>query len=128
METNIAYGVHSNVDAIENNTYELMEVVPEPKKSSSSFSPTKLEAKTKEVEAKAQKKEEGTMKRKDYCFDIFITIIAVTALLLVLIFLTFFLFHYISYQPLKTQQSAAIESLQSLLNSSNKQLQLQACI
>ena len=54
-----------------------------------------------------------------------ITIIAVTALLLVLIFLPISLVHFNSYQPLETEQSAAIESLQSQLNSSSEQLQLQ---
>ena len=48
-----------------------------------------------------------------------------TALLLVLVFLSFFLVHYISNQPLESQQNADIESLQSLLNSSNELLQLQ---
>ena len=50
-----------------------------------------------------------------------------TALLLVLIFITFFIVHYASYQQfLETQQSAGIETMQLLLNSSNEQLQLQA--
>ena len=104
METNIAYSVHGNAPAVENNTYELVEMTPAPEKGCSK----------NQAEMKKEKKE--------YCFKIFITTIAVTALLLVLIFLSFFLVHYISYQPFETQQSDVIESLQLLLNSSKKQL------
>ena len=129
METNIAFGVHSNVAIVEDEAYELMEVVPEPKKGSSSFSPAEVDSKKKEVVAKTekiQKERETELEKKDYCFSIFITIIAVTALLLVLIFLSFFLVHYISYRSLETQQSASIETMQLLLNTSNEQLQFQA--
>ena len=101
METNIAYDVHGIAPTVENNTYEVVEVTPAPKKRCCS-SPVKMAVK-----------------------NIFITVVAATALLLILIFLTFFLVHYISYQPLETHQSAVIESMQSLLNSSNEQLQLQ---
>ena len=65
--------------------------------------------------------------KKECFFKIFITTISVTALLLVLIFLSFFLVHYASYQQLpESQQSAGIETMQLLLNSSNQLLQLQA--
>ena len=94
METNIAYGVHGNAPAAENNTCELVEMMAAPEKGCSK----------NQTEMKREKKE--------FCFKIFITIIAVTALLLVLIFLTFFLVHYISYQPFETQHSDVIESLQ----------------
>ena len=109
MRTNIAYGVHGNAPAVEDNTYELVEMTPAPEKGCS--------------KNQTQMKKE----KKNYCFKIFITIIAMTALLLVLIFLSFFLVHYASYQQfLETQQSAVIETMQLLLNSSNEQLQLQA--
>ena len=94
METNIAYGVHGNTPSVENNTYELVEMTPAPKKGCSN------------------NQMEIIKEKKEFCFKILITIIAVTALLLVLIFLTFFLVHYITYQPFETQQSAGIESLQ----------------
>ena len=80
METNIAYGVHGNTPAVKSVTYEQVEMTPAPEKGCS--------------KNRTQMKKE----KKEYCFKIFITIIAVTALLLVLIFLTFFLVH-ISYQP-----------------------------
>ena len=114
METNIAYGVIGNAPTAENNTYELVEVTPLAKKDChKNPGPVKTIKKNKKK------------KKKDYCFNIFITVIAVTALLLVLIFLSLFLVHYLSHGALETQQSAVIESLQSLLNSSNEQLQLQ---
>ena len=106
VETNVAYGIHGKASAVENHTYELLEIVPAAKKACSG-NPTEM----------------GT--KKDYCFKIFVAVIASTALLLVLIFLSFFLFHFVSYQPFVTQQSAAIESLQSLLNSSNEQLSVE---
>ena len=107
MKTNDAYGVRKNASAVENNVYELVDTNPESEKQCST-SPAKIEAE---------------MEKKD---KIFITVIAVTALLLVLMFLSFFLVHYISNQPLESQQNADIESLQSLLNSSNEQIQLHA--
>ena len=94
METNIAYGVHGNTPSVENNTYELVEKTPAPEKG---YSKNQMEIKKE---------------KKEFCFKIFITTIAVTALLLVLIFLTFFLVHYITYQSFETQQSEVIESLQ----------------
>ena len=103
METNVDLGcVHSNVDSAE--------LITEPTKSCS-WSPEEVE-------------KSNRASRKDYCFNVFITIIAVTALLLVLIFLSFFLVHYAAYQQLL--QSNGIEPMQLLLNSSNKQLQVQA--
>ena len=110
MKTNDAYGIQKNASAVENDFYELVDINPESAKHCST-SPAKIE---------------GKMEKKDNCFKIFITVIAVTALLLVLVFLSFFLVHYISNQPLESQQNADIESLQSLLNSSNELLQLQA--
>ena len=110
MKTNDAYGVRKNASAVDNNIYELVETNPESEKHCST-GPAKIEAE---------------MEKKDNCFKIFITIIAVTALLLVLMFLSFFLVHYISNQPLETQQNTNIESLQSQLNSSNEQIQLHA--
>ena len=96
----------------EDNIYELVDVIPEPVKSSSKWSPAEVEIKKE---------------NKSNCFNVLIATIAVTALLLVLIFLSFFLVHYASYQQLlETQQSAGIETMQLLLNSSNQQLQLQA--
>ena len=75
-----------------------------------------------------KKRDPETKKEKmSICFNILVATIAVTALLLVLIFLSFFLVHYATYQQLlETQQSAGIETMQLLLNSSNEQLQLQA--
>ena len=109
MRTNIAYGVHGNAPAVEDNTYELVEMTPAPEKCCS--------------KNQTQMKKE----KKECFFKIFITTIAVTALLLVLIFLSFFLVHYASYQQLpESQQSAGIETTQLLLNSSNQLLQLQA--
>ena len=61
--------------AVENNTYELVEMTSTPEKGCSK----------NQTEMKREKKE--------YCFKIFITIIAVTALSLVLIFLSLFLVH-----------------------------------
>ena len=122
METNLAYGVQRRAPLVESNTYELVEM-PRPKKGSP-WSRTEEETIKKEVEAKTEKRPQKRVikKRMYFCF---VTVIAVTALLLVLIFLSFFLVHYISYRPLETQQSAVIENLQSLLNTSNEQLQLQ---
>ena len=120
METNAAYGcIQSNAAAIEDNIYELDDVKPETFKRSSSFSPAEVEIKKRDLETKKEK--------KNFCFNILIATIAVTALLLALIFLSFFIVHYASYQQLlETQQSASIETMQLLLNSSNEQLQLQA--
>ena len=110
MKTNDAYGVQKNASAVENDFYELVDINPKSAKHCST-SPAKIETK---------------VEKRDNCFKIFITVIAVTALLLVLIFLSFFLVHYISNQPLESQQNADIESLQSQLNSSNEQIQLHA--
>ena len=120
METNAAYGcIQSNAAAIEDNIYELDDVNPETFKSSSSFSPAEVETKKRDTETKKEK--------KNFCFILLNTITAVTALLLALVFLSFFLVHYATYQQLlETQQSAGIETMQLLLNSSNEQLQLQA--
>ena len=111
METNIAHSVIENAPTAENSTYALMEVIPLAKK----------DCHDNPEPVKMKKKKE----KKGFRFNIFITVIAVTALLLVLIFLTFFLVHHLSHGVPETQQSAVIESLQSLLNSSNGQLQLQ---
>ena len=121
----MAYGVQRRAPLDESHTYELVGM-SRPKKGSP-WSRTEEDTIKKEVEAKTEKRPQKreTKKRKYFCFNIFVTIIAVTALLLVLIFLGLFLTHYISYQPLETQQSAVIENLQSLLNTSNEQLQLQ---
>ena len=120
METNAAYNcIQRNAAATEDSIYELVDVNPEPVKSSSKWSPAEVEIKKREAEIKKE--------NKSNFFNILIATIAVTALLLVLIFLSFFLVHYASYQQfLETQQSAGIETIQLLLNSSNEQLQLQA--
>ena len=120
METNAAYNcIQRNAAATEDSIYELVDVNPEPVKSSSKWSPAEVEIKKREAEIKKE--------NKSNFFNILIATIAVTALLLVLIFLSFFPVHYASYQQLlETQQSAGIETMQLLLNSSNEQLQLQA--
>ena len=92
METNIAYGVHGSAPAVKNNTYELVEMTPAPEKGCS---------------------KNQTEMKKEYCFKIFITIIAVTALLLVLIFLSFFLVH-ISYQPTHNHIQGIEQKLENL--------------
>ena len=117
MKINAAYGgIQRNAAATEDDIYDQVDVNPETIKSSFSCSPAEVEIKKKDTEAKKEK--------KNYCFILLNTIIAVTALLLVLIFLTFFLVHYSTYQQFL--QSNGIESMQLQLNSSNKQLQLQA--
>ena len=120
METNAAYDcIQRNAAATEDNIYELDDVnLAETFKSSSTFSPAEVEIKKRDTETK---------EKKNFCFILLNTITAVTALLLALVFLSFFLVHYATYQQLlETQQSASIETMQLLLNSSNEQLQLQA--
>ena len=102
METDIAHSVIENAPTAESSTYALMEVTPLAKKD--------CHDNPKPVKMKKKKEKKG------FHFNVFITIIAVTALLLVLIFLTFFLVHYLSHGAPETQQSAVIESLQSLMS------------
>ena len=119
METNAAYDCIQTSAATEDSIYELVDVNSEPFESSSKRSSAEVEIKKRDTETKKEK--------MSICFNFLIATIAVTALLLVLIFLSFFLVHYASYQQLlETQQSVGIVTTQLLLNSSNKQLQLQA--
>ena len=118
-KTNIVPGEHA-----EAYNFALEERDPEPKESCSSR-PAKVETTTKEKEERGakniQKERETKMGRKYYCFSALLTIIAIVLLLV----LTYLPIYYAFYLPLDNRQSADIENLRSLLNTSNEQLQLQ---
>ena len=102
METNAAYNcIQRNAAATEDSIYELVDVNPEPVKSSSKWSPAEVEIKKREADIKKE--------NKSNFFNILIATIAVNALLLVLIFKAFFLF-----TMLPTSNSLRLNRVQAL--------------